>query len=114
MGKSVLREIRLDLRTGDGKHGPDKRPALRRDAAESGKPGAAREVQKHRFQIVVLRVGCCDPAGQGREERVAKRTRRFLNGFVRLCRAGAYITVINMEHDAQFGAERTDKRLVAV
>ena len=114
MGKSVLREIRLDLRTGDGKHGPDEPLTPRRNAAESGKTGAAREIQEHGFQIVVLRVRRCDESVQGREERVAKRARCFLNGFVRLCRAGAYITVINMEHDAQFGAERTDKRLVAV
>lgn len=114
MGKSVLREIRLDLRTGDGKHGPDEPLTPRRNAAESGKTGAAREIQEHGFQIVVLRVRRCDEAVQGREERVAKRARCFLNGFVRLCRAGAYITVINMEHDVQLGAERTDKRLVAV
>ena len=83
-------------------------------AAESGKAGAAREIQEHSFQIVVLRVRRRDKTGQGREERVAKRTRRFLNGFVRLCRAGAHISVSDMEHDVQLGAACTDKRLVAV
>ena len=60
MGKSVLREIRLDLRTGDGKHGPDEPLTPRRNAAESGKTGAAREIQEHGFQIVVLRVRRCN------------------------------------------------------
>ena len=60
MGKSVLREIRLDLRTGDGKHGPDEPLTPRRNAAESGKTGAAREIQEHGFQIVILRVRRCN------------------------------------------------------
>ena len=60
MRKSVLREIRLDLRTGDGKHGPDEPLTLRRNAAEPGKAGAACKIQKHGFQIVVLRVRRCN------------------------------------------------------
>ena len=114
MRKGILLEICFNLCAGDGKHGPNKRFTLRRNAAEPGKAGSACKIQEHSFQIVVLRVCRCNKAGKGSEERVAKRTRRFLDGFMPLCRTGAYITVSDMQRNVQFGTERADKRFVAV
>ena len=42
------------------------------------------------------------------------RDSRFLDGFMPLCRTGAYITVSDMQRNVQFGTERADKRFVAV
>ena len=60
MGQSILLEICFDLRAGNSEHRPDERIARRRNAAESSKTGAAREIQEHGFQIVVLRVRRCN------------------------------------------------------
>ena len=114
MRQRVFREIRLNFAARQAEHRPHDVLALRRDAAQAAQRRAARQVEKHRLQIVVGGVRRGDQAVQLRKKRIAQLPSRLLHALARPCRMGGDVRAGDAQRNAERLAKRADERLVAV